>query len=198
MTANAAYMLVLARHTDRARFGRYVSDLSAVYARLGGSYLAVAPAPSVEQFGHAEVPQSVAVSRWPSMARLHAFWESREYRRVARARADAEDFLVVAIDGQPECPLTPPALLLAVILGPGPSPALLEDEGACPLALGRDAEVVRLDGSWAHGDCAIYAFSEAQVARRLLLQYSSGQRGRSLLVPAIAPNAARVALAAAS
>lgn len=192
-----AYLLVLARVTDRARFSRYVSGLPPIYARFGGRYLAVASAPTVEQFGHAEAPQSVMLSRWPSMNRLREFWDSRQYRSAARVRAGTGDFLVTAMDGEPECPLATAPSVLATILGPGPSPALLEAEGACPLALARERQVVSLEGIWPHGDCAMYSFAATAVARRLLLQFNTAQRGRSLLFPAL-PQAASNSVQAAS
>lgn len=196
MAAYAAYLLVLARIADRLRFGHYVRALPPVYARYGGRYLAVAPALSVEQFGHTETPQSVVISRWPSFEHLCAFWSSADYREVADLRTRTGEFLVAAVDGLPECPDSPPARYLSVILGPGPSPALLEAEGACPLALAREAQVRALEGTWPVGDCALYGFASAEVARRSLLTFSSGQRGRSLLLPAmeasLAPGAAPV------
>lgn len=185
MSAQAAYLLVLARISDRLRFGNYVRALPPIYARYGGRYLAVAPALSVEQFGHTETPQSVVVSRWPSFEQLSRFWSSPDYREVADLRARTGEFLVAAVDGLPDCPESPPTRYLSVILGPGPSPALLEAEGACPLALAREAQVQPLEGAWPTGDCALYGFANADVARRSLLTFSSGQRGRSLLMPAV-------------
>lgn len=185
MSADAAYLLVLARVSDRLRFAEYVRALPPVYARYGGRYLAVAPALSVEQFGHTESPQSVVVSRWPSFEQLCTFWSSTDYRRVAGLRARTGEFLAAAVDGLPACPESPPARYLSMILGPGPSPALLEAEGACPLALARESQVRPLEGAWPVGDCALYAFADAELARRSLLTFSSGQRGRSLLVPAV-------------
>ena len=45
--------------------------------------------------------------------------------------------------------------------------------------------MVRLHGDWTQGDVAIYGWDSAGRARRPLMSFSSGQRGRGLLLPAL-------------
>lgn len=180
-----AYLLVLARISDRPAFGAYVNALPPIQAAHGGRWLALVPGPAVEQFGHPQEAPSVAISHWPALRGLHEFWQSSDYQNVARLRAGSGEFVALALRGEQHDPDTeaPPAAALVTVLGHGPSPALLEAEGARLLAHARNGEVEVLEGAWELGDVALYTFAEAEVARRVLMRFSSGQRGRSLLLP---------------
>lgn len=182
-----AYLLVLARIRDRPAFSAYVNALPPIQAAHGGRSLAVVPGPAVEQFGQPQEAPSVVVSHWPALHRLHEFWQSSDYQNVARLRAGSGEFVVLALPGEQHDPDvdSPSAAALVTVLGHGPSPALLEAEGARLLAHARNGAIEVLEGAWDKGDIALYAFSETEVARRVLMRFSSGQRGRSLLLPAL-------------
>lgn len=186
MSDRSAYLLVLASGTERRRFADYLAAVSPQLAAHGGRLLALAPAPSVETFGHNDGPTSVMVSRWSDIERLRGFWHSREHCRLAGQRAQCGALVAVALDGSGRLPAASAAVaVLALFLGTGPSPALLEAEGARPLALLRESQVESLEGRWAHGDVAIYGWTSAHDARRQLVTFCSGQRGRALLVSAL-------------
>ncbi len=188
MVEAPAYLVALARLRDRRRFADYVAQMPSLYARFGGQYLAVSTAAEVEQFGHGQPGQSVVISRWPSLARLKEFWSSSEYRRVATLREDTGDVVVLGLEARHALPVPVGARpALALIVGLSPSPALFESGGASALAYARERDLTVLEGSWGGDDVALYGFPELGLGRQLLSQLSSGQRGRSLLMPGITP-----------
>ena len=185
MFERPAYLLFLAHAASRSRVSDYLAALPPLQ-EYGGHYLAVAPAASVERFGHNHNPQSLVLSRWPSLAIIQEFWQSPAHQTLDWAGAQCVQ--VAALEGEWNACRDGQEIdeALAIFLGPGPSPALLEAEGARALALVRQAQVTSLFGAWEQGDIAIYAWTSAQRARRQLVTFSSGQRGRSILVPALA------------
>jgi uncharacterized protein (DUF1330 family) len=180
------YLLVLARIADRDKFGSYIQALPPVYAEYGGSYLAVAPAVTVERFGLSEQPQSAVVSRWPSLGRLVEFWHSKPYRHVAALRAGTGEFTCVGVEGLEPAEIDEPIRAVVAIIGNVPTRALVEASGGTALAIARAAKVEPLEGAWTQGDLALYTFSDLAKARKMLSDFSSGQRGRSLLMPVAA------------
>jgi len=179
-----AYLLFLAHAANRTRVSDYLAALPPLQ-NYGGRYLAVAPAASIERFGPNHSPQSLILSRWPSLAALAAFWHSTAHRTLEWA--SSQGVQVAAFEGELHAARSESLdsdEALAIYLGSGPSPALLEAEGARALALVRQA-AASLFGAWEHGDIAIYAWNSAQRARRQLVTFSSGYRGRSMLVPAL-------------
>jgi uncharacterized protein (DUF1330 family) len=190
-----AYLLVLAPGAERSRLAEYLDALPRLQAGAGGRMLALASAMSIEHFGHNGTAQSVMLSAWESLDALLGFWQSPAHRSPATRARGAEDLRVIAVEGEPQVDGIDTEAI-AVFLGPGPSPALLEAEGAHALALVRERGVLRLRGDWEQGDVAIYAWGSAASARRPMLTFSSGQRGQGLLVPALggARQAARATL----
>lgn len=180
-----AYLLTLAPGMERARFSEYLAGLPALYARHGGQHLAVAPAPTVERFGHHQAAQSVMLSRWSGMRQVLEFWRSPDHQLLARRRSVNDGTCVAAFEGEATTDGAPRTEALAMFLGPSPTPALLEAEGARAVALARERQVEALEGPWACGDIAIYAWDSARNARRQLVTYSSGQRGRAMLIPTL-------------
>jgi uncharacterized protein (DUF1330 family) len=186
MSDRPAYLLLLASVTERRRFADYVAEVSPQFTRNGARLLALAPAHSIEAFGHDDGPAAVMVSRWRDIECLRNFWHSPEHRRLADQRARCGELVAVALDSPVREPSPSAAdAVLALFLGTGPSPALLEAEGARLLALLREPQVELLQGDWRRGDIAIYGWASAHSARRQLLTFCSGQRGRALLVPAV-------------
>lgn len=162
-----AYLLVQATVTDRARFGGYIGALPPVYAQYGGSYVAVAPAPTVERLESPGATQSIVISRWPSLQRVKEFWQSPEYQTVKKLREGTGTFTVVAFEAAttPTAPLadantpvrTAPGLL--IVQGNATSPApiaayntalsqLMQPEGAGFLIGASSNEVTVLEGDW--------------------------------------------------
>ncbi len=186
MPDGPVYLLLLASGIERQRFADYVAALSPMMTRLGGSHLAMAPAPLLEQFGHNEAAQSVLLSFWPSVGAVRGLWKSAPYQALAKQRRGSGELLAVALESPHVAPPNDASdAVLAIFLGAGPSPALLEAAGARALALVRERQVEPLEGNWRHGDVAIYGWPSAQSARQQLVIFSSGQRGRALLVPAL-------------
>ena len=99
MPDSPAYLLLLASGIERQRFADYVSALSPMLHPLGGRHLAMAPAPLLEQFGHNEAPPSVLLSHWPSLDTLRAFWDSPQYKSLAKLRRGSGELLAVADHG---------------------------------------------------------------------------------------------------
>ncbi len=186
MPDRPAYLLLLVSGTERRRFADYVAEVSPQFTRNGARLLALAPAHSVETFGYNDGPTSVMVSRWQDIERLRGFWHSPEHQRLAGQRARCGTLVAVALDN-PIRQTTPSAAdaVLALFLGAGPSPALLEAEGARLLTLLREPQLELLEGHWDRGDIALYGWTAAQSARRQLLTFCSGQRGRALLLPVL-------------
>lgn len=98
-----AYMIVLGTVHDREAFmSRYASQLAPLYARHGGSYVAVTG--DVETL-EGETPfESVVMSRWPDAESARAFWNDPDYRALADLRIDNEwgDFNVVIVPAIPQ------------------------------------------------------------------------------------------------
>jgi uncharacterized protein (DUF1330 family) len=185
MADRPAYLLLLAAGIERRRFADYVAEMSPQVTQHGGLHMALAPSPSVEPFGHHDAPTSVMVARWDRLADLRAFWQSPPCRQLREQRSRLGTFVAAALEA-PECAAeTSSDAVLAIFLGAGPSPALLEAEGARALALVRENRIETLEGTWTHGDVAMYGWTSAQCARRQMVLFSSGQRGRALLVPAL-------------
>lgn len=186
MPDRPAYLLLLASATERRQFADYVAAVSPLLSRYGGRHLALAPATTVEAFGHNDGPMGVMLSSWTTTEQLRGFWTSREHHSLAALRTRIGAFVAVGLDGSGNEPAPIVAdEVVAIFLGAGPSPALLEAEGARPLALVREPQVETLEGMWIHGNVAIYGWASAQRARRQMVLFSSGQRARAMLVPTL-------------
>jgi uncharacterized protein (DUF1330 family) len=98
-----AYMIVLGTVHDRDAFmSRYASQLAPLYARHGGSYVAVTG--DVETLEGDTPFESVVMSRWPDAESARAFWNDPDYRQLADLRIDNEwgDFNVVIVPAIPQ------------------------------------------------------------------------------------------------
>lgn len=180
MTERPAYLLLLARASER-NFSDYLAALPALQQDHGGQFRAMAPAPMVEQFGHNGAAFSLMLSCWPSIQRLRSFWRTAAHRVLLR-RFSADAMVAAALEAAVDPRQASGAKALGIFLGPGPTPALLEAAGAQALALVREPQVEPLKGDWTHGDVAIYGWDSARSARQHLGAFSSGQRGRAMLL----------------
>lgn len=180
MTERPAYLLLLARASER-NFSDYLTALPTLHQDHGGQFTAMAPAPMVEQFGHNGAALSLMLSCWPSIQHLRSFWRAAAHRVLLR-RFGADAMAAAALEAASDTSAASNIDALAIFLGPGPTPALLEAAGAQALALVREPQVERLQGDWTHGDVAIYGWDSARSARQHLGAFSSGQRGRAMLL----------------
>ncbi|GAB5415688.1 MAG: DUF1330 domain-containing protein [Congregibacter sp.] len=96
----AAYMLVIARVTDRERFmAGYAVQAGALVEQFGGRYVLRAPN-AIALEGALGDGRSIVISEWPDMSTAKRFWESPEYREVAELRRDICDAEVLLVEGE--------------------------------------------------------------------------------------------------
>jgi uncharacterized protein (DUF1330 family) len=95
-----AFLLVQATVTDREGFKAYNSALPPIYARYGGSYVALVPAPLVEVLEGEPEHRSVVISRFPSKQAAIDFWHSPEYTAAKQLRAGKGTFYVALLEGR--------------------------------------------------------------------------------------------------
>lgn len=94
----AAYMIVLAKITDRERFlSGYGQAAAALIQKHGGRYLLRGPGVQVLEGDWGDGAGAV-ISEWPDMPTLRAFWDSPEYAEVKKLREDIADCRVWAVE----------------------------------------------------------------------------------------------------
>jgi len=96
------YLVVQGTVTDREGFKAYSAALPPIYAKYGGSYLAMVPAPLVEVAEGDDEHRSVVVAKFPSKEAAWAFWKSPEYTQAKKLRAGKGTFYVMVLEGMPE------------------------------------------------------------------------------------------------
>lgn len=94
----AAYMIVIARVKDRARFiEEYGKPTAALIGRFGGRYVVRAPGAAALE-GRMEDGASIVVSEWPDRAAVDRFWNSPEYAPLKAARQPLADVDVLVVE----------------------------------------------------------------------------------------------------
>jgi uncharacterized protein (DUF1330 family) len=93
------YLVVQGVVTDREGFKAYAAALPPIYAKYGGSYLAMTPAPLVEVAEGTPENRSVVVAKFPSKAAAWAFWNSPEYAAAKKLREGKGTFYVMVLEG---------------------------------------------------------------------------------------------------
>ena len=94
-----AYLIVQIRfHADPAKFAPYRDAVGPLSERFGGRYL-IAGKVKVEALEGSHDGRSLAVFEFPSLERLHAFWNSAEYAEVKKLREGVADLDIWAVAG---------------------------------------------------------------------------------------------------
>lgn len=96
-----AYILVQATVTDPEGFKAYNALLPPIYAKYGGTYLALTPAPRVEVAEGTAENRSIVLARFPSKEAAWGFWKSPEYEAAKKLREGKGTFFVTVLDGMP-------------------------------------------------------------------------------------------------
>jgi uncharacterized protein (DUF1330 family) len=92
-------MIVLAQVHDRPRFMEgYAAAAAKLVEQFGGRYVLRAPGAATLE-GVLPERQSVVISEWPDLAAARAFWDSPEYREVAKLREGICDAQVLLVEG---------------------------------------------------------------------------------------------------
>jgi uncharacterized protein (DUF1330 family) len=94
----AAYMIILVKVHDRARFlSAYGAPAADLVAAHGGEY--VLRAPGVEMLeGEGFDGASAVISKWPDKVAALRFWNSPDYAELKRVRADLADAHVMVVE----------------------------------------------------------------------------------------------------
>ncbi len=93
----AAYLFANVEITDPAGYEEYKKGVPATIAAYGGRYLTRAGATEVLEGGW--VPRRVVILEFPSTARLKAWYDSPEYRKLREIRHRTANSTLVAIEG---------------------------------------------------------------------------------------------------
>ena len=94
-----AYLIVQIRfRADPADFARYRDAVGPLSERFGGRYI-VAGKAKVETLEGSHDGRSLVVFEFPSMERLHAFWNSPDYADAKTLREGLADLDVWAVPG---------------------------------------------------------------------------------------------------
>ncbi|MCU0975823.1 MAG: DUF1330 domain-containing protein [Steroidobacteraceae bacterium] len=100
--ARPGYLVVQGVVTDREGFKAYSAALPPIYAKYGGQYLAMTPAPRVEVAEGSPENRSVVIAKFPSKEAAWAFWNSPEYTEAKQLREGKGTFYVMVLEGLPE------------------------------------------------------------------------------------------------
>lgn len=84
---------------DREAYGRYEAGFMAVFAKYGGTMLAVDEQPTALE-GEWRGTRCVLIS-FPDEAACRAWWDSAEYQDLARHRRAGSEAVIVVMHGLP-------------------------------------------------------------------------------------------------
>jgi uncharacterized protein (DUF1330 family) len=101
-SARPGYLVVQGVVTDRDGFKAYSAALPPIYAKYGGRYLAMVPAPLVEVAEGDAEQRSVVIARFASKEAAWEFWNSPEYAEAKKLREGKGSFYVMVLEGMPD------------------------------------------------------------------------------------------------
>jgi len=94
----AAYMIVICKVRDRARFlAEYGAPTAKLIAEFGGEYVLRAPG-GVSLEGGLGEGASAVISKWPNRAAIDAFWTSPAYEKLKAVRQPLADAQVMVVE----------------------------------------------------------------------------------------------------
>lgn len=192
------YLLVMGTSTDPAAMGRYSRTLPPIYAKLGGSYLAVGGlGRGVTVLEGTFKAQSLVLAKFSRLEGPNEFWWSPEYRRSVEIRRGAGHFNVVklkGITGDLDKPAGKPAYLLSIgdikdreKLKPYAEMArpLVRAAGASFVSAGSRKDIELLEGEFGNLDVTLLRFPSMQALetfyrdpayqRAIPLRHSAGE-----------------------
>ena len=95
----AAYMIVLAKIEDRARFlEEYAKPAAALVAQYGGEYVMRGPGVETLEGAANYDGQSAVISKWPDKDTIKKFWSSPEYQVLKDARSKVSTVNVMIVE----------------------------------------------------------------------------------------------------
>lgn len=98
MTDTRAYMIILAKISDRDAFIQGYSKATApLVEKFGGHYVVRAPGGTLLEGAWGD-GASVAISEWPNRDAIQMFWDSPEYVEAKKLRENISDVQVLVID----------------------------------------------------------------------------------------------------
>lgn len=95
----AAYMIILAEISDPESFKHYAAKAAELVIEFGGEYLARGTGESQCLEGNWPEETRLVISKWPSMERARAFWNSERYNEIKKMRQDNSTVRVRLIEG---------------------------------------------------------------------------------------------------
>jgi uncharacterized protein (DUF1330 family) len=99
--ARPGFLLVQGSVTDLEGFKAYSAALPPIYAKFGGSYIAMVPASKVEIAEGEPRNESIVIAKFPSKEAAWGFWKSAEYEAAKELRAGKGRFFVTVLEGLP-------------------------------------------------------------------------------------------------
>ena len=94
----SAYFIAQIRITDPDTYQRYLDGHDEIFARYAGEVLAVDERPTVLE-GSWPYTRTVVI-RFPSVAEARRWYDSPEYRELARFRQEASTANVILVEGR--------------------------------------------------------------------------------------------------
>lgn len=96
-----AYIIVRGKDYDREALAAYNAALPPIYAKYGGTYIALAPKGAYKMLEGEDLSDAIVMSKWPSVEAAQEFWDSPEYREAIKLREGNGQFTVVIVPALP-------------------------------------------------------------------------------------------------
>jgi len=95
------FLVVQGTVTDMEGFKAYNAALPPIYAKFGGHYITLTPAPKVEVAEGEPRNESILIAKFPSKEAAWGFWKSAEYVAAKKLREGKGRFYVTVLEGLP-------------------------------------------------------------------------------------------------